>query len=126
MQIQAVNHDIAVPRGAGYRVSFHLVNSDTGVAMTLSGYSGLAQVRPDALSDTLLGEISTTSGDITIDETGGVVHLRFPAALTAAVLGEAAWDVLIFPPDDAEGPYQVAFGAFAAAPSVTRVPPGTP
>ena len=95
----------------------------TGAPVDLSGYTARMQMRPSVSSDTVLLNLTTENGGITLGGTAGTIDLYVGATATAAITWEGGvFDLeIIHPgalPDDVT---RIAQGAVSVSPEVTRV-----
>ncbi len=77
-------YDILIEQGADWNLT--LTWRDTlGNPMNLAGYTARMQVRETWASKAKVFDLTTENGLITLGENNGVVAMRIPAALSAAV-----------------------------------------
>lgn len=94
-QTRAALVNLLIQQGADFSHVISLQNSD-GSPMVLSGYSAKMQIRPAAGSATLILELSTANGRITINGLAGQITLNIPnATTTTLVTGSAVYDLEI-------------------------------
>jgi len=78
----AGQYNIAMDRGATFVKD--LLWRVAGKPVDLGGYSAYLAVKPDYDSETVLFDLTTDNGEITLDSNGGV-HLTCPAPETTGV-----------------------------------------
>lgn len=77
----------------------HVGGAD-GPLMQLAGYSARMQVRPELESSTVLAELTTANGAISLGTTNGRLAVTFTAAMTAgAAWVEGVYDLELVQPD---------------------------
>lgn len=80
----AGNYDITIEQGATFSLVFTWRDS-AGSLVNVTGYSARMQVRKSPSSPTVLLDLSTTGGGITLGGTNGTITLSASAATTAAL-----------------------------------------
>ena len=65
----------------------------TGAPVDLSGYTARMQLRPSISSDTVLLDLTTENGGITLGGVLGTITLHFTAAQTAALSKGGVYDL---------------------------------
>ena len=93
-----------------------------GAAVPLNGYTAKMQIRANKLSDVVLAEYSTTSGDITISGSAGQIIIDVPGSTTGALtITSGVYDLYAI--DSNGNPKRVMEGNVLVSPSVTRPVP---
>lgn len=77
-------HNFTIEQGATLMKPFIWKDSD-GVPVDLTGYTAKMQVRQSPQSGTVLLELSTSNGRITLGGAAGTITLALTAAITAAI-----------------------------------------
>lgn len=77
-------YDITIEQGADWNLSMTWRDA-TGQPVNLTGYTGRMQVRETFASKVKVFDLTTENGLITLDPPNGLVSLRIPAAVSAAV-----------------------------------------
>lgn len=88
-QARAVTVPLIIQQGADFSHVVSIQNSD-GTVFVLSGYSAKMQIRPAVGNNTILLELSTTNGRISINGLAGQLTLTLPNTLTAAMTWRSA------------------------------------
>ena len=118
----AATYDFEIEQGATLNKGL-VWKSSTGALVNLSGYTARMQLRPSVSSDTVLLELTTENGGITLGGTAGTIDLYVGATATAAINWEGGvFDLeIIHPgalPDDVT---RIVQGTVSVSPEVTRV-----
>lgn len=90
-----------------------------GEPLDLTGYSIVMQVRRDIRSDTVVVELSSEGGEITIGEDGQIT-LFLPASTTADITSDGVYDIELIPPSGANYAEKVLRGLFRLEREITR------
>lgn len=118
------NLDITIYRGDDYSLIFRLRDSVTGAYTNLTGYAANAQIRAEALSDTVLATFTSTVLDQTA--TPGGVRLTLAPTVTAGLpLSGGVWDVEVYDIATTTSPGRTSVrtplaGTVTVLPEVTR------
>ena len=114
----AATYNITCEQGSTFVKTLTITDNATPpVARNLSTYSGRMQVRPDIESSTKLLDLTSSSGDITLNSSG-VVVVTVSATDTAALTQGGIYDLEI---EDASGVVErVVEGTFTLDKEVTR------
>lgn len=80
----AGEYDFEILQGETFSKQFVWKNS-AGTAVNLSGYTARMQVRQSKPSDTVLLELTTQNGRITLGGAAGTIDLNLNATTTAAI-----------------------------------------
>ena len=92
----------------------------TGPLLQLAGYSARMQVRPELESSTVLAELTTANGAITLGAANGIMAATFTAAMTAGTAWvEGVYDLELVQPDGA--PIRLFRGDITIDKKVTRL-----
>jgi DUF4097 and DUF4098 domain-containing protein YvlB len=79
--METQEYDIEIVAGVTFKLSFSL--KDANGVMNLSGYSAKMQIRKTRTSESVLAELSTTNGKITLNAPNtGDLELKLPEAET--------------------------------------------
>ena len=78
-------YDITIEQGADWNLSMTWRDA-TGQPVNLAGYTARMQVRETWASKAKVFDLSTENGLITLGESVGVVAMKIPAAVSAAVV----------------------------------------
>lgn len=112
-----VPYDIVIYQGETFALSFEY-KDDSGVAVPLTDYEGQMQVREESSSSVLL-DLNTTDGGISITAASGKVDISITAAQSAALETQnAKYDLLIKSPTNTIT--YLLKGDFVATPRITR------
>jgi hypothetical protein len=86
----------------------------------LNGYQGRMQVRPTVTSTTVILNLTTENGGITLGETDGTITVYITDEVMTTVLeGQYAYDLELIGPGTAYV-YKLLYGNFVVRPEVTR------
>jgi hypothetical protein len=115
--MSALKLNLTFEQGAEY--SKRLVWRDKNKrAVDLTGYTALLQVR-DKVGGTVLVEMSTENGGITLGGKAGTIQLKLTPAQTAALTFQSAvYDMYLYVGD--ESAIRLIEGAVKLSPAVTR------
>lgn len=114
----AAKYNFLCEQGAKFERVLTLTDPE-GEALDLTGYSIAMQVRRDVRSDTVVVELSTEGGEITIGEDGQIT-LFLPATVTAELESDGVYDLELVPPSGPEYAEKVLRGLFRVEREVTR------
>lgn len=89
----------------------------TGAPVDLSGYTARMQMRPSVSSDTVLLNLTTENGGITLGGALGTITLHFTAAQTSALTKGGVYDIEVVTGGDVTRLIQ---GAISLSKEVTR------
>lgn len=109
---------LVINRGATFRQKFAWKDSK-GKAIDLTGFTARMHIRPDVNSTTVLADLNTSNGGITLTPKLGLVALYLSDTVTTnlAVL-RAVYDIeLVSPSGDV---YRLVNGDITITPEVTR------
>lgn len=84
----------------------------------LTGFSARMQIRRDPESTTVLAELTTANGGISVDESEGTVTVSLTAGQTAAITRSGVYDIEIVSPSTEV--HKIVRGAFNLNLEVTR------
>lgn len=87
----AVNYDIVIEQGATFGLVITHENPD-GTPINLTGMTARMQIR-DSADDSLILELTTENGRITLGGTAGTITLAVTAADTAALTRGGVYDL---------------------------------
>lgn len=88
----AATHDFEIEQGTDYDKP--LVWKDSaGVPVNLAGYSARMQLRPSVSSDTVLLDLTTENGGITLGGALGTITLHFTEANTSPLTKGGVYDL---------------------------------
>ena len=113
----AGSHDFEMEQGATFNRSI-LVKDGDGNPVDLSGASCRMQVRPFIESDTVIIELTTSNGRITIDGPLGQITLLVSAASTSSISQSGVYDLEVVYPDSSVD--RLLKGSLVLSPEVTR------
>jgi hypothetical protein len=86
----------------------------------LNGYQGRMQVRPTVTSTTVVLNLTTENGGITLGETDGTITVYITdEVMTTVFEGQYAYDLELIGPDHIYA-YKLLYGNFVVRPEVTR------
>lgn len=88
----AANHDFEIEQGTTLDKPF-IWKDSTGTPVDLSGYTARMQLRPSKSSDTVLVDLTTENGGITLGGPTGEITLHFNEAITMPLLKGGVYDV---------------------------------
>jgi hypothetical protein len=114
----AARYDIVCEQGASF-VRTLVWLDENEVPIQLNGYTARMHIRPTVTSSTLLAELTTENGGITLQPTTGGIGLTLTAAQTNALPArKAVYDLEL---ESADGfVVRLVEGAFTINPQVTR------
>lgn len=118
----AGRYKITCEQGATFRRNFTIYQPSlpgaSALPVNLTGYSARMQVRPEVESDTVLVELTTENGRITLGGVNGTLLMQIEAAITSMIASDGVYDLEIYNSDDEV--YRVIKGKFIVDPEVTR------
>ena len=88
----ASTHDFEIEQGTDYDKPLVWKDS-TGNPVDLSGYTARMQLRPSILSDTVLINLTTENGGITLGGNTGEITLHFTEANTSPLVKGGVYDL---------------------------------
>lgn len=94
------------------------IKDSNGDLLDLTGYTARMQVRPEVESDSILVELTTENGRITLGDAAGTVSLYIAASDTAALDKSGFYDLEIIAVDGTVS--RILKGKFDLDPEVTR------
>lgn len=90
----AASVDLFLEKGMTFRKQFFYKDAK-GAPISLAGYSAKAQIRSTIDSETVILELSTSNGGITLSSTGEINILITAAQTAALTFREAAYDLVL-------------------------------
>ena len=89
----AVKIDLTIEKGASFRKTFLWKDSDKNI-IDLSGYTARMQIRTSVNSSTIISELTTENGGITITSLEGKIELYISDTDTSAIsYNKGAYDI---------------------------------
>lgn len=88
----AATYDFEIEQGTTLNKGL-VWKGSTGAPVDLSGYTARMQLRPSVSSDTVLLDLTTENGGITLGGALGTITLHFTAAQTAALPKGGVYDL---------------------------------
>lgn len=88
----AVTHDFEIEQGTDYDKPL-IWKDGTGSPVNLTGYSARMQLRPSVSSATVLLELTTENGGITLGGATGKITLHFTEANTESLIKGGVFDL---------------------------------
>lgn len=94
--------------------------ASTGAAVPLTGYTARMQLRTSHQATTTVLDLSTSTGELVIDESGGTVTATVAPAVTAALEApsQGVWDLVLTSPSGVVT--RLLQGRYQITPRVTR------
>ena len=112
----AATHDFEIEQGTDYDKPIVWKDS-TGAPVNLSGYAARMQLRPSVSSDTVLLNLTTENGGITLGGALGTITLHFTDAQTSALTKGGVYDIEVV---TAGNVTRLIQGAISLSKEVTR------
>ena len=81
----AATHNLVIDKGGRYKKTFKKINTDTRLPVDLTGYTARMQIREYQSSNTIIVELTTENGGITITPAEGKIDLFISADDTSAI-----------------------------------------
>lgn len=111
--------NLIIEQGADWQPVFQYLDEDGMTPIDLTGYSARMQIRQTAWDPTVLADMTTGNGKITISAPTGEVAIHLTAAETSALsFATAVYDLEIVAPNGLVT--RLAAGALALSLEVTR------
>lgn len=88
----AANYDFEIEQGTDYDKSL-VWRDSTGNLVNLTGYTARMQLRPSVSSDTVLLDLTTENGGITLGGATGEITLHFTEANTSPLVKGGVFDL---------------------------------
>lgn len=88
----AITYDLFIEQGSAFTKTF-IWKDDTGEPIDLTNSSARMQIRPSVSSDTVLLELTTGNGRITLGGTAGTITLNLGATVTATMTKGGVYDL---------------------------------
>lgn len=110
---------LKIDQGSDFMKSVIWSGGKPPIPVDLSGCKAIGQIRPSVESATVLHEMSTENGGITVDGPAGMVTLLIPHTVTeGAAWRSGVYDLeLIYP---SGGRKRLCYGTVTMTPEVTR------
>lgn len=113
----AGNYNFTIDQGAHFERVVSIFNSE-GDPFDLTGYTARMQIRDEIDSSTVVMELTTQNGRITLGGELGTITLVLLAANTANIDSDGVYDIEII--DDQARVFRVLKGKIRLEPEVTR------
>lgn len=109
-------YDLTIEAGATFNLSL-TYEDERGQAVDLTGYTGRMQLRESATAATVVIELTTANGRLSIDIPNGQINLTVAAADTTGLSGSGVYDLELVNGTVVE---RLIEGTYTISPNVTR------
>ena len=116
----AVKQPLEIEQGATFKFKINWFQDDEITPVDLTNYTARMQIRSEVTSTTVLLELTTENGRITLNGASGVIDLYVSATDTAALAFTAGVYDLELVDGSNSDVYRLMYGLIEVSPEVTR------